>query len=265
LSSAVAGAGQIEVSVQTVRLLSYNIQTGIETRRHREYVTKGWHHIVPHPQRQRNLERIAAMVGRYDVVGLQEVDAGSLRSGFIDQTEYLAHRAGFPFWRKQINRNMGHLAQHSNGFLSRFRPSKVEDHRLPGLPGRGAMLCEFGEGDDKLAVFIVHLALGSRARGRQLDYLVELLRPYEHAVLMGDLNCTCNAAEMQRLMEQSALQEPACEQPTFPSWRPARRFDHILVTSALEVRSTEVLDYPLSDHLPIALELALPGSVRLVS
>ena len=82
---------------------------------------------------------------------------------------------------------------------------------------------------------------------------------------MGDLNCTCNAAEMQRLMAQSTLQESACGQPTFPSWRPERRFDHILVSAALEVRSSEVLDYPLSDHLPIAVELVVPETVQLAA
>ena len=249
--------------MNTLRLLSYNIQTGLETKRHREYITKGWHHIVPHPQRQRNLERIAAVLSQYDVVGLQEVDAGSLRSGYVDQTEFLAHRAGFPFWRKQINRNIGHIAQHSNGLLSRFRPVKVEDHRLPGLPGRGAMLCEFGNGDEKLGIFIVHLALGSRARTRQLAFLGELLESYEHGILMGDLNCTCKASEMRHLMESSGLQEPACEQPTFPSWRPERRFDHILITDSLRLRESRVLDYPLSDHLPIAVEIELPESLSL--
>ena len=254
-----------KASPRTVRLLSYNIQTGLETRRHREYVTKGWHHLVPHPQRQRNLERIAAMLSQYDLIGLQEVDAGSLRSGFIDQTEYLAHRAGFPYWRKQINRNMGHIAQHSNGLLSRFKPMAVADHRLPGLPGRGAMVCEFGSGDEKLAIFIVHLALGSRARARQLDYLAELVGSYEYAVLMGDLNCTCSATEMRRLMNHTGLQEPSCEQPTFPSWRPERRFDHILVSDSLEMVDSQVLDYPLSDHLPIAVDIRLPKRLELAA
>ena len=246
---------------ETLRLLSYNIQTGLETRRHREYLTKGWHHLVPHPQRQRNLERIAAMLSQYDVVGLQEVDSGSLRSGFVDQTEYLAHRAGFPYWRKQINRNMGHIAQHSNGLLSRFRPSSVEDHRLPGLPGRGAMVSEYGRDSHKLAIFIVHLALGSRARRRQLEFVGELVRSYRYAVLMGDLNCTCGADEMRQLMDRTGLQEPACEQPTFPSWRPARRFDHILVSESLEMVDSRVLDYPLSDHLPISVDIRLPERV----
>lgn len=254
-----------KASPRTVRLLSYNIQTGLETRRHREYVTKGWHHLVPHPQRQRNLERISAMLSQYDLIGLQEVDAGSLRSGFIDQTEYLAHRAGFPYWRKQINRNMGHIAQHSNGLLSRFKPTAVEDHRLPGLPGRGAMVCEFGSGDDMLAIYIVHLALGSRARRRQLDYLGELIASHRYAVLMGDLNCTCNAAEMRQFMGRTGLQEPSCEQPTFPSWRPERRFDHILVSDSLEMVDSQVLDYPLSDHLPIAVDILLPARLELAA
>lgn len=248
-----------------IRLLSYNIQTGLETKRHREYFTKGWHHLLPHPQRQRNLERTAGLLAQYDLVGLQEVDAGSLRSGYVDQTEFLAHRAGFPYWRKQVNRNIGHIAQHSNGFLSRFRPSKVEEHRLPGLRGRGAMLCEFGSGDEVLAIIIVHLALGSRARNRQLDYLGGLLRSYPYSVLMGDLNCTCNAREMRRLMDNTGLQEPSCEQPTFPSWRPARRFDHILVSDGLETISSHVLDFPISDHLPIAVEISVPRRVRLAA
>lgn len=254
-----------QVSPHSLSLLSYNIQTGLETRHHREYLTKGWHHLVPHPQRQRNLERIASMLGQYDVVGLQEVDAGSLRSGFIDQTEYLAHRAGFPYWRKQVNRNMGHIAQHSNGILSRLKPSKVENYRLPGLPGRGAMLCELGDGPDPLAIFIVHLALGSRARHRQFDFLGELLQSYRYAVVMGDFNCTCNSNEMRWLMDRTCLSEPACEQPTFPSWRPQRRFDHILVSENLTTRESRVLDYPLSDHLPISVEIEVPEAVGLAA
>ena len=38
-------------------------------------------------------------------------------------TEYLAHRGGYPHWYRQVNRNMGVLAQHSNSFLSRIRPT----------------------------------------------------------------------------------------------------------------------------------------------
>ena len=82
--------------MQQLHLLSYNIQAGIYTRQYSEYVTKSWKHVLPHRERLHNLSRIAAMLHEFDLVGLQEVDAGSLRSGFVDQTEYLAYHAHFP-------------------------------------------------------------------------------------------------------------------------------------------------------------------------
>jgi endonuclease/exonuclease/phosphatase family metal-dependent hydrolase len=244
-------------NARTLRLLSYNIQAGVDTQHYRQYVTQSWKHVLPHKERLLNLNRIAALLQNFDVVGLQEVDSGSLRSGFVDQTEYLAHRGGFPHWYKQINRNMGRLAQHSNGVLCRHRPNEVGEHRLPGLPGRGVMVCRFGE----LAVGIVHLALGRRARMRQVDFVGELMEGIPHVVIMGDLNCSCDSPEMQRLMQRLELQEPVCDKSTFPSWRPMRRLDHILVSESLQVSNARVLDYPFSDHLPIGIDVLLPDGV----
>ena len=45
-----------------LRLLSYNIQAGIDTRHYREYVTKGWKHLLPSRERVRNLNLIAEML-----------------------------------------------------------------------------------------------------------------------------------------------------------------------------------------------------------
>lgn len=249
----------------TLRLLSYNIQAGIDTRRYREYVTKGWKHLLPNRERLRNLNLIAEMLRGYDLVGLQEVDSGSLRSGFVDMTEYLAHRSGYPHWYRQVNRNIGVLAQHSNGFLSRIRPSRVSNYRLPPGNGRGAMLVEFGSGPDALVVCSVHLALSRRVRERQLDFISELVGAREHLVVMGDLNAGCDSREVRDFIAKAGLTEPICDQATFPSWRPVRRIDHILVSHSIEVVNTRVVDYALSDHLPISVDLVLPESVRLAA
>jgi len=247
--------------LRRLSVLSYNIQAGVDTRRFRHYVTHSWKHVLPHPERMTNLNRIAQILAQHDLVGLQEVDAGSLRSGFIGQTEYLAHRAGFPYWHQQVNRNIGAFAQHSNGLLSRIRPSHLTEHRLPGLPGRGALVADFGPPDAGLRVCIVHLALGRRSRAVQLAFLGELLGALPHVILMGDMNCGCESREVRRLMRTTGLHEPACDQKTFPSWRPMRRIDHILVSEGLTIRNARVLDYPLSDHLPISLEVELPGNL----
>ncbi|MCG8427692.1 MAG: endonuclease/exonuclease/phosphatase family protein [Chromatiales bacterium] len=245
-----------------LRLLSYNIQTGLETQHYGQYLTHSWKHVLPHRARLRNLNRIATLLGQYDIVGLQEVDSGSLRSGFVDQTEYLAHRAGFPHWHKQVNRRIGSIAQHSNGVLSRLKPSDVAEYRLPGLPGRGVIVCQYG-GDQGLTVCIMHLALGRRARLRQIDFVSRLVKSKSHIVLMGDLNCSCESREMRYLMESVGLQEFSCEKSTFPSWRPMRRIDHILVSDSLCIENAQVLDYSFSDHLPISIDILIPEHLKL--
>lgn len=244
-------------SAVRVKLLSYNIQAGIASSRYRHYVTRSWRHLVPHRERLDNLNCIAELASSYDLVGLQEVDAGSLRSGFLDLTEYLAQRGGFPHWYHQVNRDVGVLAQNSNGFLSRFPVKRVENFRLPAGPGRGAMLLDFEIGGRRLEICIAHLALSTRAQRKQLDFLADLILGRPNLVLMGDFNCDCDSAALQALIERTGLRQPNSHQNTFPSWRPIRRFDHILVSDALKVLEAGVVDYALSDHLPLAVELEL--------
>ena len=247
-----------------LRLLSFNIQVANGSNRRHHYVTQSWKHVLPYPRRFDNLNRIARLVSDYDVVALQETDAGSLRSNYINLTEYLADRASFPFWYHQVNRNLGHIAKHSNGLLSRCKPYATENIRLPGIiPGRQAILAKYGSEKETLAVFVLHLALGKRARLRQLDMISELVNKYEHAIVMGDLNCKVDSEEMKLLFRKTRLHEPLEEVHTFPSWRPQHHIDHILVTSELEVVKAQSLQHVCSDHLPIMMEVKLPESLKM--
>jgi len=60
-----------------LRLLSFNIQVGISTERYHHYLTRSWQHLLPHPGRAGNLQRIGELLGNYDLVALQEADGGS--------------------------------------------------------------------------------------------------------------------------------------------------------------------------------------------
>ena len=210
--------------MQQIKLLSYNVQGGIYSRQYSDYVTNSWKHVLPHPERLINLTRIAQLLQQFDVVGLQEVDAGSLRSANIDQIQYLARQGGFPYWYRQINRDLGPFAQHSNGLLSRLRPGPVTEHKLPGLPGRGAVVVEFPLADgEKLAIGIVHLALGWRARKRQLGYLAGLAEEFPLLVLMGDFNCGCDSRSLRAMVRRTGMHGLDCTLKTFPSWRPRHK------------------------------------------
>ncbi|MGB0133849.1 endonuclease/exonuclease/phosphatase family protein, partial [Dokdonella sp.] len=84
----------------SLRVLSCNILAGGQVKRYREYVTQSWKHVLPTGKRA-NLDDLAGVLSDFDLVALQEADFGSLRSGFLNQTEYLAENAGFPFWSHQ--------------------------------------------------------------------------------------------------------------------------------------------------------------------
>ena len=246
-----------------LRLLSYNIQSGLTTRTYSQYVTRSWKHLVPVPSRMSNLDAIARILADYDFVGLQEVDAGSLRSGFVNQIKYLADQAGFAHVFDQSNRKIGMISQHGNAALSRVRPDAITEHKLPGLPGRGVLEVRLGSGPDALHVLILHMALSRRGRLRQIGFLAEQVGDYRHVILMGDLNCDSDSPEMAVLVDVARLREPAPGLCTFPSWRPSRQLDHILVSSSIEVEQVKVLDCAFSDHLPIAMVVRLPDAVPL--
>lgn len=243
-----------------LRLLSYNIQTGIAYQHYGHYLTRSWQHVIPHPTRRQNLDDIARRLTGFDLVALQETDAGSLRTGFTNQTEYLAHRSKFPYWLDHTNRRLAHIARHSNGLLSRFRLHSADRHRLPGPPGRGALVAELGSAGGSLAVFVLHLALGRGTRLRQMRYLAELVNRFEHVIFMGDLNCDLRSPELELLMAETRLDTPIRHQGTFPSWRPRRRIDHILVTPEIRVERSFVPAWHHSDHLPIAMDVVLPDA-----
>ncbi len=242
--------------IRGLRFLTFNIQVGITTSRYRHYVTKGWKHVLPHGSRNHNLRRIADVVADYDFVALQEVDAGSLRSGFINQVEYIADRAQFPYWYSQLNRDLAPFARHASGLLSRISPEAVQDHPLPGaIPGRGAIVVRLRYATSSVLVVLLHLSLGERSRQQQLEYVKSLIDGEEHVVVMGDMNSHLAQLLFDSPLAETDLRPAESVQPTYPSWRPLLALDHVLVSPSLAIREYEVLDCRLSDHRPIAVTL----------
>lgn len=241
-------------SPSPLRLLSCNIQAGSVTRAYREYVTRSWSHVLPNGKRL-NLDGLATLAAPFDVVGLQESDPGSLRSGFTNQADYLAERARFPYWSHQPNRRVSRIAGSGNALLSRVEPTELLDYALPGrIAGRGVLVANFGAGDSAWQLAVTHLSLGAGSRRQQIDFLAELLADAPRLVLMGDFNCPPDAPEMQALYRKTRLQPPGGRVATFPSWAPQRSLDHILC-AGFEVCDYRALPAAGSDHLAVAVEL----------
>ncbi len=243
-----------------LKLLSANIQAGSSTRGYGDYIARSWSHVLPAGNKRGSLDAIARLAAGHDIVGLNESDPGSLRSGFVCQTHYLAQRGGFPYWSHQPNRRVGGVASSANGLLSKLEPREVHDHPLPGrLGGRGVLVARYGDGDEALVLALAHLSLGAGSRASQLAFIAELLHGLPHAVLMGDFNCTVDQPEMQDLFRRTRLQPPQHDVPTFPSWAPLRAIDHVLVGDGLRCGNARALPAAFSDHLALSVDLDVPA------
>lgn len=240
-----------------LRILSSNIQAGSRTRAYREYVTRSWSHVLPNGK-SANLDDLARLTSQFDIVGLQESDPGSLRSGFDNQGNVLAELGKFPFHSHQANRRIGRIAGSGNALLSRLEPVEMLDYVLPGrLAGRGVLIATFGSGKQSWQLAITHLSLGVKSRQLQCNFLADLFGDTRRLVLMGDFNCEATANEMQVLYRRTRLQPPPERINTFPSWAPTRSLDHILC-AGFEVSDYAPVIAAGSDHLAVSASIRDP-------
>lgn len=249
---------------QRLRVLTVNIQAGLSTRRYIDYVLRGLTHALPiaFAQQRASLNTIAALASQHDIVGIQECDPGSLRSGFTNQTHYLAAEAAFAHWTHQLNRRTGFIASSANALLSKLPPYHAQSYALPGrIKGRGMLVAKFGEGKNGLAVAVTHLSLGSKARKLQFAFIAEILHDHPNAILMGDFNCTIDHPDMQILFDRTGFRRPTHPLLTFPSWQPRRAIDHILVSGIVQILHITTTPAAFSDHLAISVTIDLPCAI----
>lgn len=243
-----------------LRVLSYNIQIGVQTARYGDYVTRAWRHALPGNGMPQHLDRLADVMRHFEFVAVQEADAGSLRTRFVNQIEYLARRAGFSSWGLSVTRDLRPIACHALGFLSRHVPTRVVEYALPSrLPGRRVISIDLGADAGHLHVLVAHLSLGAQARQRQLDFVDGLVPATGPVLLLGDLNCE---ARVLRQRQGSRLLIDERTPATFPSWRPRRALDHILHSADIRLHRLHALPMAISDHLPLAAEIELPAPPR---
>jgi endonuclease/exonuclease/phosphatase family metal-dependent hydrolase len=242
-----------------LRLLSHNIQVGIATHRYRDYVFGGWKHLLPSGDRRDSLDAIGSLLSHYDIIGLQEADAGSIRSRYQNQAEYLAARAELDHWAVRVNRDLGQFGKHALGLLSRIEPIRVDQQPLPGaMPGRGALFADFYWNGAPLRVIDTHLALSRRARRIQFGQLEELCDVGGYVVVMADFNCEPSDPGLRQWLVETGLKLPGRSPPTFPRWQPRRAIDHIAVSQSLDIRGSAARPVGGSDHVPIAMSIAQP-------
>ncbi|MCW8892107.1 MAG: endonuclease/exonuclease/phosphatase family protein [Deltaproteobacteria bacterium] len=209
----------------------------------------------------RNLARISAFLRELepDLVGLIEVDHGSYRSGGKNQAEQLADALGhyhchsIKYAERSFWRHVPVLRKQGNAFLTRGRIRNETFHFFEHGMKRLVIELEL----EHLVVYLVHLALGSRVRHRQLGELFNLVKTTQKPCLVtGDFNALWGEHEINLFLAATGLKNANNESlPTFPSNNPRRHLDFILHSKEIEVRDFQVPPVQFSDHLPLVADL----------
>jgi endonuclease/exonuclease/phosphatase family metal-dependent hydrolase len=226
-------------------------------------------------------ERIARVIARArpDVVALQELDVGRVRTESMDQAHRIAHHLAMEFHFHPAL----HLEEERYGdaILTHLPMRLVKAGALPGLPGkpqlepRGALWVAVEHGGREIQVLNTHLGLSRRERIAQVEALLGpewLGHPQCRApvVFCGDLNALPSSPVCSRLKGRlSDVQELAAghrPRGTFSSRMPNLRIDHVFVSAGVAATGIEVADSELarvaSDHLPLVAELRIGRAAR---
>jgi endonuclease/exonuclease/phosphatase family metal-dependent hydrolase len=220
--------------------------------------------------------RIAEVIAHYDpdIVALQELDAGLVRSDMVDQAHLIAKSLEMSYhFHSSIQVEEG---EYGNAVLSRHPMRLVKGGALPthpvnpNLERRGAVWAEVDLGGAKVQVVATHLGLNRRERMEQAEALVGPdwlghpdCRP--PVILCGDFNALPGSLVYRRFTEvlHDAHRQGKGKRlkGTWPVRFPLMRIDYLFITSGLRVRRITAPRTPLtmiaSDHLPLVAALEL--------
>ena len=190
-----------------------------------------------------------------DIVGLIEVDTGSIRSRMVNQAEKIAADLRMntsyetKYGSRSINQMLPIVRKQGNAFMAAQRVHGEKFHYFD--TGIKRLIIELEMED--FAVFLVHLSLKYRHRHLQLRRLHDLIEATEKPVIVaGDFNTFWGENEIYLFMRAAGLKSANVEGlPTYPSRSPRKELDWVLHQDGITVNGFEIPDVRLSDHLPL--------------
>ena len=246
-----------------LRLLVYNIRYATGTG-------PAFHLPVPGAGYLRSNRRVLAGITDFlrsehpDIVGLIEVDTGSIRTGMVNQAEYIAQQLDHystyecKYGAGSINQFVPIVRKQANAFLSAPHVAGARFHYFETGIKRLIIELEL----EHVCIFLVHLSLKFRQRQYQLRSLHDLImRSPKPVIVAGDFNTFWGTHEIYLFMRATGLTSAnAAGLPSFPARVPRIELDFILVSSGIQIREFRVPDVRYSDHRPLVCDFQVDAS-----
>jgi len=218
-----------------------------------------------------DIDRVVRVVRDFapDLLALQEVNVAGAGSSGVDQVAAIAGGLTMvSHFTCTLQRESG---DYGIALLASNRLNIEREGCLPALRDetRAAQWARLGVGDFEIDVLHTHLSVKQRERQLQLDALLgktwlepRLLHP--HLIVCGDLNALPFSRvyrTLGKVLRDAQSQCPGPNLPTWPSWAPFARIDHVFLGRGFRVTRCQVpktrATRLASDHLPLVVDLAV--------
>jgi len=240
-----------------MRLLLYNIRYGVGAGASMHMPLPGAGYILGNKD---VLPDIVSFIKSMDpdIVGLIEVDTGSIRSRRVNQAETIATELGMnssyetKYGAKSLNQLVPIIRKQGNAFLAAPRVHGETFHYFD--TGIKRLIIELEM--ETFAVFLVHLSLKYRHRHLQLRKLYDLIEETTKPVIVaGDFNTFWGENEIYLFMRAAGLRSANTKSlPSYPSRAPRKELDFVLYQDGVTVTGFEIPQVRHSDHLPLVCD-----------
>ncbi len=240
-----------------MRLLLYNIRYAVGGGASMHMPLPGAGYVLGNQTVLPDITRFIKSVDP-DIVGLIEVDTGSIRSRKVNQAEKIASDLGMntSYETKYGSRSLNHMLpivrKQGNAFMAAARVHGESFHYFD--TGIKRLIIELEMQD--FAVFLVHLSLKYRHRHLQLRHLYDLINATDKPVIVaGDFNTFWGENEIYLFMKAAGLTSANTGSvPTYPSRSPRKELDFVLYQDGIRMLDFDVPNVKHSDHLPLVFD-----------
>lgn len=235
----------------TIRIATFNIKHGAYQNKY-----------IGHARKM--AEACASL--EVDILALQEVDKGVVRSGFYDMARLAARAAGMvPYFAPTLKYKIG---EYGNALLVKG-DLLLKDHKTYeggtrfnlgigshavrlGREPRNAIFARARVKNKEITIVATHLSTQKDYRTEQLGRLLWGIPSDESPLIVaGDFNM--NRKDALPYFTKAGMELIESE-PTFPADSPRRSIDHIAIRG-LSVQSVRTVEMPISDHRAVIADV----------
>jgi endonuclease/exonuclease/phosphatase family metal-dependent hydrolase len=247
------------------RLILYNIQYSCGLDGSINSYFKFWRFFKAP---QNNINKISDFLKKYnpDIIGLIEVDTGSIRTKnknnslvIQEKLKILNKIEKIKYGEKNILKLFHHtpfLKNQANSILSKYKFNLEEFLFFNHGTKRLLIKVEIPYPKPHILI-LVHLSLRKKIREKQIKELREIVKNIKKPlILLGDFNIFSGLEELNPLIELN-LKIVNKELNTYPSSKPKKILDIIMVSKEILIINYKTININLSDHLPLLLDYSI--------